>query len=129
MTGKPIGQYPLYTAERVRNNFNIIIRAVKDFNEAIATGNKKLATKAAFSVASIGGVYAGKEVLQSYMGQEYGWSDNDFRAVRVGMQDWERGAVLVPTSRIYMDKNGHVVTKFVNGSSLDADNYIRSPRS
>lgn len=124
---KPIGQYPLYTAERVRNNFNIIIRAVKDFNEAITTGNKELAMKAAFSVASIGGVYAGKEALQSYQGQEYGWSDNDFRAVRVGMQDWERGAVLIPTSRIYMDKNGHVVTKFVNGSSLDADNYIRSP--
>ena len=79
---KPIGQYPLYTAERVRNNFNIIIRAVKDFNEAITTGNKKLALKAAFSVASIGGVYAGKEALQSYQGQEYGWSDNDFRAVR-----------------------------------------------
>ena len=123
----PIGAYPVYTAERVRNNYNILKMALRDLKEAHATGNNRLRAKAGKSVAALAGVYAGKEAYRMSQEIENDWTEGNKRGLKVLLPAWQQASIQIPTEPFYVDKDGHVKTKFVDGSTLDADSYIRQP--
>lgn len=123
----PIGAYPVYTAERLRNNFNILKMALRDLKEANATGNSRLRAKAGKSVAALAGVYAGKEAYRMSQEIENDWTEGNKRGLRVLLPEWQQASIQIPTEPFYVDKDGHVKTKFVDGSTFDADSYLRQP--
>lgn len=123
----PVGAYPVYTAERVRNNFNILKLALKELREANATGNVALRNKAATRIAALSFVYAGKEAYRTAQEIENGWTEESKRGLKILLPNWQQSSIQVPTEPFYKDKDGHIKTRFIDGSTLDADSYLRGP--
>ncbi len=123
----PVGAYPVYTAERVRNNFNILKLALKELREANATGNVALRNKAATRIAALGAVYAGKEAYRTAQEIENGWTEESKRGLKILLPNWQQSSIQVPTEPFYKDKDGHIKTRFIDGSTFDADSYLRGP--
>jgi len=123
----PVGAYPVYTAERVRNNFNILKLALRELKEANATGNVALRNKAATRIAALGGVYAGKEAYRTAQEIENGWTEESIRGLKALLPSWQQSSIQVPTEPFYKDKDGHIKTRFIDGSTFDADSYLRGP--
>ena len=123
----PVGAYPFYTAERVRNNFNILKLALRELKEANATGNTALRRKAAFRIAALGSIYAGKEAYRTAQEIENGWTEESKRGIKALLPSWQQSSIQVPTEPFYKDKDGHIKTRFIDGSTFDADSYLRGP--
>ena len=123
----PVGAYPVYTAERVRNNFNILKLALRELKEANATGNTALRRKAAFRIAALGSIYAGKEAYRTAQEIENGWTEESKRGIKALLPSWQQSSIQVPTEPFYKDKDGHIKTRFIDGSTFDADSYLRGP--
>lgn len=123
----PVGAYPVYTAERVRNNFNILKLALRELKEANATGNTALRRKAGFRIAALGSIYAGKEAYRTAQEIENGWTEESKRGIKALLPSWQQSSIQVPTEPFYKDKDGHIKTRFIDGSTFDADSYLRGP--
>ena len=123
----PVGAYPVYTAERVRNNFNILKLALRELREANATGNTALRRKAGFRIAALGSIYAGKEAYRTAQEIENGWTEESKRGIKALLPSWQQSSIQVPTEPFYKDKDGHIKTRFIDGSTFDADSYLRGP--
>ena len=123
----PVGAYPVYTAERVRNNFNVLKLAMRELKEANATGNTVLRNKAATRIAALGGVYAAKEAYRTAQEIENGWTEESKRGLKALLPNWQQSSIQVPTEPFYRDEDGHIKTRFIDGSTFDADSYLRGP--
>lgn len=123
----PVGAYPVYTAERVRNNLNILKLSLRELREAHLTGNTLLKRKAGKRIAAISAAYAGKEAYRKTQEIENGWTEENIRGLKVLLPSWQQGSIQLPTEPFYLDEDSHVKTRFVDGSTLDADSYIRQP--
>ena len=122
----PVGAYPVYTAEILRTQFATLKMVRRELAEAFRTGNSALRNKAAYRIAALGGMYAGKEGYKKFQEAQNGWSQADVDAVKVLLPTWQQSSIQIPTEEIYFDPtDNHVKTRFIDGSTLDSHSYKR----
>lgn len=123
----PFGTYATFPAEVLRTQYNIIKIGLKDIAQGTATGNANLAATGLRRLSALGATAAGIGYAIDQNNQELGVTPTDIRGLNLTVPEYQKNTLKIMEEPFYVDKNGHIMTKFVDSGAIDAAQYVKGP--
>tara|TARA_R110000751_G_scaffold289367_1_gene395591 strand:+ start:505 stop:4611 length:4107 start_codon:yes stop_codon:yes gene_type:complete len=123
----PIGTYALFPSEMVRTTKNILTYAVKDIKDGVRNGNKKQVAMGLRRLTGLGVTATGVDYVLRDNNQQVGVTDKTNRVMSVLSPEWGKNSKRYHTQGLIEGPDGRILTRFINSSSIDAQDYLKVP--
>jgi len=128
----PIGTYALFPSEMVRTTKNTLKYGLKDIKDGLKkdASGKRNARQVAMGLRRLTGLgitATGVDYVVRDNNEQLGVNDTTDRVLSVLSPEWGKNSIRYHTKGLVEGEDGRILTRFINSSSVDAQDYLKVP--